>query len=100
MCRTCFSQAPMGGSRLVSRRLRDSIAPFFGTLTRQNFRFDETHVKVFSMDAAYAMQRGTYSQTDTSASLDLRCRLRTHTFGRVRAPVGRSPQPTCLPEIH
>jgi hypothetical protein len=40
--------------------------PFFATLRSQEFDLNETHIKVITRDAAYAMQRGTYAQTDTS----------------------------------
>ncbi len=40
--------------------------PFFATLASQEVYIAERHFKVLTTDAVYAMERGTYSQTDTS----------------------------------
>ena len=43
-----------------------AFRPTFTTIASQEINVDETHIEVVTRDVVYAMQRGTYSETDTS----------------------------------
>ena len=55
-----------GGIMMGFATFDRAFRPGFTTVASQGIDCDETHVKVITRDAAYAMQRGTYFATDTS----------------------------------
>jgi hypothetical protein len=59
--------AGTAGGILVGFSTLDNIyRPFFETIASQEINIAERHFKVITLDAVYAMERGTYAQTDTA----------------------------------
>ncbi len=58
------------GTLLVGKtNIDDAWRPMFQSVASQQIQFTESYVTVLAMDAAYAVQRGTFVVTDTSDSV-------------------------------